>query len=77
MATFLFENDSVKEVCIEVIKCPVDENCYQKYTGDDRYDTFIVPPQGNHRVETDCDAICWKRCAYPNYQRTNNIVISV
>lgn len=80
MANFLFENNSKTEwKSIEIIKCPDADKC-ENEIGDDvneRYDTFNIPPDKSHQVDTKCDEICWKYNGESKYIRTSQRVISV
>lgn len=76
MANFLFENDSKTDwKSIEVIKCPNPKDCNIEI-GDGLYDTFNLPPDKSHQVNTKCDEICW-RYNGGQYKRTSKTVISV
>jgi hypothetical protein len=77
MANFLFENSSkTDEICIEIIKCPNPNDCDNEI-GDGRYDTFIIPPDQSHQVNTKCDEICWKYSGEKKHRRTAQRVITV
>lgn len=76
MANFLFENNSETEwICIEVITCPNPKDCNNEI-GDERYDTFNIPPSKFKKVESECGEICW-RYNGGEYTRTSETVISV